>query len=153
MSVAVAVDKGASLGIKRAQLEGDFKGGCGFLAKDIEDLEGGERFRLTRPEQFGALTATKLLLAKGGGAQHGDARGGRDFRLANQPVPFADEQIADVKRDGDAVFGVECGFAIAGSVIVLDIIVHEGRFVKTFNRDSDAPQIGWERSAGFGAEC
>ncbi len=118
-----------------ADLQRDFKGGCGLAAEDLQHLRAAEGDGMARPEQLGPLPDAQLTLAfrsdEDGGAA--DVRGG--VVVGEEAVAFTNQQVADVQRDRDAVLGVQRGFSVALGITVLDVIMHERGFVEDFDGD------------------
>ncbi len=75
-----------------------------------------------------------------GGPDHGRRQLGWQSGFDNQAVSFPDQQIADVQCDSDPVLPVQCLFAVAGVVLVLDIVVDQRGLVEAFHRDGQAAQ-------------
>ncbi len=107
---------------------------------------------MARPDEFRALAAAEFALAFGGDAEHLDFLLGAGAARGEQAVTFADEQVADIQRDGDAVFFVQRLFAVTLRVVVLDVVVDERGFVEAFDGDGDLAQILGQRRAGRGAQ-
>ena len=73
---------------------------------------------------------------------HGGSGFGGKFVVGEKPVAFADEQIANVESDGDAVFGVQCFFAVTDGVVVFDVVVNQRGFVESFDGHGDFFEVG-----------
>ena len=141
--VAVGVQGAAHLlvlvqtGINRPQSQCHFKGGRGFLAKDFEHLQGGERLGLADPAQLGTLSAAKPALALRRHEQHRRSLPGGNRAGADQAIPFADQQVAHIQGHRQAVFLVQGLFAITRRVVVLDVVVDERGLVETLDGHRD----------------
>ena len=139
----------------RTDAQGDLECRRGFLFENIEHLQARERLGLACPEEFRALAAAEFALAGGGDGDHGGALFGADVRGGEQAVAFADEEVADIQRDGDAMLGVQRGLAVARGVLVLDVVVDERGLVEAFDGDGDFLQVLGHRGirAGEGTPC
>ena len=104
---------------------------------------------MARPAEFRALAAAELALAFGGDAQHRGFLLGARVAGGEQPVAFADQQVADIQRDGHAVLLVQRLLAVARGVVVLDVVVDERGLVEAFHRHGDFAQILGQRRAGL----
>ena len=72
--------------------------------------------------------------------------------LTDEPIAFADEQVADVQRDSKAVFFVQRFFAVTLGVFILDVVVDQGRLVETFHGNGDLFEILGNRFRGIAAQ-
>ena len=131
----------AEVGGDGAEPQGDLECGRGFLPENIEHLHGLERLGVALPNQLRALAAAEVALAVGGDLQHRGALFGGKGCFAEETIAFADEQIADVQRHGEAVFFVQSFFTVTLGVFVLDVVVDERGFVETLDGDGDFFEI------------
>lgn len=76
-------------------------------------------------------------MALGGNLNQSRTDGGRGVALGDQPVALADQQVADVQRDGNSMLGVQRWLALARIIAVFDIVVNQRGLVKTFDGDGE----------------
>ena len=107
---------------------------------------------MARPDEFGTLAAAEFALAFGGDADHLGFLFGAGAAGGEQAVAFADEQVADIERNGEAVFFVQRFFAVTLRVVVLDVVVNERGLVKALDGDGDFAQVFGNGCAGCGAQ-
>ena len=137
-------------GVERAESKRHFKCRSRFLAENVEHLGLCQRPWRARPAKFRALSATKLSLPLRRDQEHFCFLLRRRPARADEAIPFADEQIANVQRNGNAMLFVQRLFAVAHGVVVLDVIVDQRRFVKTFHRQRHFTNVLRQRRArGF----
>src|SRR6185312_2945017 len=98
--------------VERAELESNLKGRGGLATEDVENLVLREWLWHARPAKLRALPATELPLAFGRHADHRRFLFRASFARSNQTVTFANEQVANVQRHGNAMFFVKCLLAI-----------------------------------------
>src|SRR2546430_17592091 len=68
-------------------------------------------------------------------------------------IALADQQVADVERDRNAMFLVQGFLAISFFVSIFDVVVDERGFVKTFDGNRNLSNIFGQRSAGSITQC
>ncbi len=100
------------------------------MAEDVQHLHRCQRLRVAGPEQLASLTTAERDMAlRGHGHQFGVAQ------LAEQPIPFAHQIVADVERDRHADFGVQRGAVVSLLVAILDVVVNQRGLVKALDRN------------------
>ena len=91
-------------------------------------------------------------MALGGHAQHGRLEPPGKTVAADQPVAFADEQVAHVQGDAHAPAFVQGGRAIAEAVAVFDVVVDERGLVEALDgQSSQATGAGENAAAALAA--
>src|SRR5262249_53130433 len=127
-------------GESRAQPEGDFEGRRSLPAKDVQNLERAQGPGPALPVQLRALSEAKLPMAVGGDAdQFGDG-GRRGARAGQQTIAVADQQVAGVEGDGNAVRRMQRLLAVALVVVVFDVVVDQRCLVETLDGHGDLPE-------------
>ncbi len=100
----------------------DTERGCGFAAENFDDFLGGEGCSVRKAVEFFALTEAERAVVFGGNAQQFR---GAVFDGSDPAIAFADEQVAGIDGDRDAVLPVKGRLALAQIVVVLDVVVDE----------------------------
>ena len=139
-------------GVERAESKRHFKCRSRFLAENVEHLGLRQRPWRARPAKFRALSATKLALPLRRDQEHFCLLLRRRLARADEAIPFADEQIAHVQRNGNAMLFVQRLFAVTQRVVVLDVIVDQRRFVKAFHGQRHFANVLRQRRAGSFAQ-
>ena len=138
-------------GQTQPRIECRLKGRGGLECIYLEGVEGGKRFLgRVAPEQFRPLSFGQFQMR----FRQSIEDVGRTVAAqllafaADEPITKADEIITHVDRGADAVLPVQRRPAVAKGVVVLDVVVNQGRLVKRFDGQGGAPDRVRQRHFG-----